>query len=140
MKRKGSIDYTILRRGFCWSLIGRDRFRLDADVTVLTPIRGHDIETEYCHLYPSGWLTIFAGVVWDGASGPTLRSDTTDLASLVHDELYRLIDDGLLDMSCRWLADVALYVHMRLDGAYWWRAAYYFVAVRAVGRWAIESR
>ena len=42
-------------------------------------------------LNESGCLQIAAGYAWDGASGPTIDTRNSMIASLVHDALYQLI-------------------------------------------------
>ncbi len=55
------------------------------------------IDTEYVDLDENGKLTLQAGYAWDGPSGPTI--DTLDFmrGSLVHDALYQLMRENLLD-------------------------------------------
>jgi hypothetical protein len=88
-------------------------------------------------LYATGTLAIFRGYQWDGASGPTLDTKSNMRAALVHDALYDLLRSGLLGKagSRAWkrnrkLADGVLRDFMRADGAPWWRAQYYYWAVR----------
>lgn len=62
----------------------------------------------YVHLSSDGLLTILRGYVWDGASGPTLDTRSTMLASLVHDALYQLMRERQLGQEWRPLADELL--------------------------------
>lgn len=81
-----------------------------------------DIATEYIVLSRSGLLWIRHGYAWDGASGPTIDTRSTMRGSLVHDALYQLIRDGLLDMDQRNDADQELCDICVEDGMYPWRA------------------
>lgn len=62
----------------------------------------------FVHLSAKGTLTIKSGYAWDGASGPTLDTPSTMFASLVHDALYQLMREGVLDQGFRLLADEIL--------------------------------
>jgi hypothetical protein len=55
------------------------------------------IQTQFINLSVGGLLQIKKGYAWDGPSGPTL--DTLDFmrGSLVHDALYQLMREELLD-------------------------------------------
>ena len=55
------------------------------------------ILTGYLKLTPNGVLTIRAGYAWDGPSGPAIDTPNFMRASLVHDALYQLMRQGLLD-------------------------------------------
>lgn len=102
------------------------------------------IDTKHISLYSRGNIVISPGYQWDGPSGPTLDDSTNMRASLVHDAIYGLLGRKLLGdpkskqfKSARKKADRLLRVIMREDGAPWWRAWYYYYAVRAFGRQAI---
>lgn len=78
-------------------------------------------------------LYISAGYAWDGASGPTWDDKTNMRASLVHDALYQLMREGLLDRKYRKYADELLRDMCIQDGMGKFRAAYYYRAVRIFG-------
>lgn len=78
-------------------------------------------------------LTIPEGWEWDGPSGPTLDTPNNLLPSLVHDALYTLGNQGLLDESCRSYADDVFYQLLRQEGVGWFRAQYYWLGVRVGG-------
>ena len=78
-------------------------------------------------------LLVRAGYAWDGASGPTLDTDDTMLASLVHDALYQLIRLGVLPTSARKPADKILYRIGRAKGMHWIRVGAWYVALRLFG-------
>jgi len=77
-----------------------------------------------------GSLIIRPGYYWDGASGPTIDDKTNHLAALVHDALYQLMREGLVDRSHRKYID-QLFKQICLDnGMSRFRAWYYYRAVR----------
>lgn len=49
-----------------------------------------DIITEFISFFRSGLLLVKRNYPWDGASGPTIDTKNTMIASLVHDALYEL--------------------------------------------------
>lgn len=132
------MDYEQVKHGLLHGLITRDRFRLQSSLEVRTSVTGYRITFRDIDLYEDGTLTLRKGYTWDGASGPTWDTHCTMRASAVHDALYRLIVHGKLPVSQRWKADGELWKFMRLDGANWFRALYYFTAVQIFGRWWIH--
>jgi hypothetical protein len=95
-----------------------------------------DIVTEYITLLRDGLLRIRSGYSWDGASGPTIDSDSSMRASLVHDALYQLIRWQALDKKSRGYADKLLYSLCLEDGMLKLRA---YVWYRAVARLAASA-
>ena len=91
-------------------------------------------------LNESGCLQIAAGYAWDGASGPTIDTRNSMVASLVHDALYQLIREGQLPAGARRAADrclrtIAIHKGMRRGRAWAW-----YYAVRLCGRSAAKPR
>lgn len=80
-----------------------------------------------------GALTIMQGYAWDGPSGPTIDTNDFMRGSLVHDALYQLMREGLLDQSFRQLADALLHSLCIEDGMSKFRAAYVYNAVHEFG-------
>ena len=78
-------------------------------------------------------LAIFKGYAWDGASGPTFDDKTNMRASLVHDALYQLMREKLLDRKHRKYADELFRDICIEDGMGKFRAWYYYQAVRIFG-------
>lgn len=76
-----------------------------------------------------GQLRIRANYTWDGPSGPTVDTPSFMRGSLVHDALYQLMREGLLDRGMRDAADRLLEALCREDGMSNARAAsvYWFV-------------
>jgi len=56
-----------------------------------------DIVTEWIDYSADGNLTIRPGYAWDGPSGPTVDTPDSMRASLVHDALYQLMRERLLN-------------------------------------------
>ena len=86
-------------------------------------------------------LTIRSGYAYDGASG-AVNTKSWIIPSLVHDCLYQLMREGLLDRSLRKSADKAMYYFLKLymgRGGYFsqkWgnaRAKMSYIAVRQFG-------
>jgi len=74
------------------------------------------ISHPYMHLDKNGVLEIFPGYAWDGS---TCSFDKNSLrASLVHDALYQLMREGLLDKKYRKQAD-QLYRDMLIEDGLW---------------------
>ena len=88
-----------------------------------------DIKFELIELKKDGALIIDKYFAWDGASGPTWDDSTNMRASLVHDALYCLMRQGLLNIKWREEADAELRRYMEMDGALGFRAWYYEWAV-----------
>ena len=80
------------------------KYAITEDVYAFTGILGFELEHGDIRLMANGWLVLFAGYKWDGA---TLCPDWLPgmLPPLVHDALYELIQNGLLPYSYRDDAD-----------------------------------
>jgi hypothetical protein len=89
----------------------------------------------FAYLTMGGVLHILPGFEWDGPSGPTLATESTLRASLVHDALYRMMRERVIPRRCRAEADRQLRVLMIADGAPRLRAWLFWLAVRLFG-WA----
>lgn len=66
------------------------------------------ISNEYLTLTSRGRLTIRKGYAWDGPSGPAIDTPNFMRGSLVHDALYQLMREKLLDQKWRDEADSEL--------------------------------
>jgi hypothetical protein len=109
------------------------KYQLVDDYSVQTRIRPEtDIITEFITLSCDGVLWIRHGYAWDGASGPTVDTDNSIRASLVHDALYQLMRLGCLGQHWRQAADEELREICIEDGMCKLRASVWFCAVRAV--------
>jgi len=78
----------------------------------------------------SGTLLLRKGYAWDGPSGPTIDTPDFMRGSLVHDALYQLMREGLLNIKYRPYADMLLRDICLADGMAKWRANYVYWAVR----------
>lgn len=87
------------------------------------------------HLGRGGVLTVRAGYLWDGPSGPAFDTSSAMRGSLVHDALYQLIREGALPPSWRMRADKVLWLICLEDGMDRNRADRFRSAVRLFGGW-----
>ena len=60
---------------------------------------------DFVQIIEGNRLYIKCGYAWDGPSGPTIDTPSTIRASLVHDALYQLMKEGLLNIKYRKYAD-----------------------------------
>ncbi len=94
------------------------------------------IESKFGVLYPNGNIEIFEGFMWDGCSGPTIATKSTIRAGLVHDFLYYLMRQGLLEQHQREQVDKIFKQILLKDKCLWLRAWGYFKGVRLFGAFA----
>lgn len=87
------------------------------------------IDHDFLYIDETGLLVIFPGYAWDGASGPTVDTDSSMRGSLVHDALYQLMREGRIPISCRGMADQLLKDICIEDGMWRWRAHLWWSAV-----------
>jgi len=87
-------------------------------------IPASNIKTDYIDLDTEGMLVIKKGYAWDGPSGPTFDTPNFMRGSLVHDALYQLLRNELLEPKWREEADNELARMCREDGMSriraWW--------------------
>jgi hypothetical protein len=88
----------------------------------------------------NGVLAIKAGYAWDGPSGPTFDTKTFMRGSLVHDVLYQLMREDLLDNSYREQADRLLGRICRSDGMCGVRVWYVVGTVRRFAQSASDPK
>lgn len=87
-----------------------------------------------------GMLTIQKHYAWDGPSGPTFDTKTFMRGSLIHDALYQLIREGVLDKKYREQADRILKAICLYSGMNKFRAWYVYHSVRLFGGGGIKPR
>jgi len=117
------------------------KYQLNEEFTLTTPIRpAKPIYTSFIDLNEEGWLVIRAGYAWDGASGPTIDTDNSMVASLVHDSLYQLIRMEMLDRTWRTTADTVLYELCVSAGMYQWRAKLWYRSVSSFAKGAADPK
>ncbi len=97
------------------------------------------VNTPFIRLGRTGKLTVKKGYSWDGASGPTIDSSKTKRASLVHDALYQLMREELLDESWRKYADTVLRELLITDDMWGPRASTWYRMVRWFGGKALHK-
>ncbi len=110
------------------------KYQLDQSYVIKIDIRpaqhvGHD----FLVLGTDGTLIIKDGYAWDGPSGPTIDTRNFMRGSLVHDALYQLMREGLLDLGYREKADQILRDLCLEDGMSSIRAWWVYQAVRLCG-------
>ena len=88
---------------------------------------------QWLKLSKAGWLEIREGYSWDGPSGPALDTKNFMRASLVHDALYQMIQEGLLHPRFRKEADQTMLDICKADGMNFFRRWYCYLAVRIFG-------
>ncbi len=101
-----------------------------------------DVQTQYVGI-SQGILVIAARYAWDGASFTPFKWLGTPKAwltpSLVHDALYQLIREGLLDRQYREAAD-RLFLEMLIERGVWRIVAWVaYWAVRVFGNFAVRK-
>jgi len=82
----------------------------------IRPIKQETFECDFLKFDVDGNLTIKVGYAWDGCSGPTHDDKTNMRAGLVHDALYQLMRQGVIERSCQKEADIMLRQIMIEDG------------------------
>ena len=112
-------------KGYKYQLV--DRVVVDTGLPV--ELYG-SIHTEYIILRRTGRLFIKPGYCWDGASGPTIDTQNTFKASLVHDALYQLMRERLILQRHRKHVDELLRKMLIEAGMSKFRASIWYWAVR----------
>ena len=102
----------------------------------------NNIKTDFIELGTEGMLVIKKGYAWDGPSGPTIDTPNFMRGSLVHDALYQLLRNELIDEKWRDEADDELRRICVEDGMSKICARWVYIAVRKWGKVAAspESR
>ena len=121
------------KRGYKYQLV--KNYEID---TMIFP--GRDIETYYINLNMMGTLTIKSGYAWDGPSGPAIDTLNFMRGSLVHDALYQLMREGILNANWRKRADEELRRICREDGMSWIRAWWIYYGVRKGAGFAADPK
>lgn len=111
------------------------KYQLTENYVVTIDIKPEvDIKTGYIDLSKDGQLFIKKSYAWDGPSGPTFDTKNFMRGSLVHDALYQLMRNELLDKEVhRKYADILLKDMCKEDGMSSIRAWWVYRAVRAFG-------
>ena len=119
----------------------RYKYKLTRDYPHPTGLRDRSGGNEYLQINSSGKLEIRARYAWDGPSGPSIDTKNFMRGSLVHDALYQLMRERVLDhMRERKYADKLLRQICKVDGMNWFRRWYVYWIVRATGASSARPR
>ena len=109
------------------------KYQLVEEYMVKTAIKMKDQDGGmFCYLRPvatGSMLVMKQGYSWDGTSGPTVDTENTMRAGLVHDSLYQLLREGVIGQEYVDYADELFHKILREDGVSRFRAWYYFKGV-----------
>ncbi|MDB9752833.1 DUF1353 domain-containing protein [Oceanospirillaceae bacterium] len=101
----------------------------------IKPKEGVSSPSGFIALTANGLLTIKTGYAWDGPSGPAIDTLNFMRGSLVHDALYQLMREKLLDQNTtRKPADQLLQKMCKADGMSAFRAWWVYNILRIAGR------
>lgn len=115
------------------------KYQLAEQYSIMTPIKGYDIQSYFISMRIDGLLTIKKCYAWDGCSGPTFDDKTNMRGGLVHDALYQLMREGKIPESYRSVADNLLRKICKEDGMNWFRDWYYFEGVDHLAKFAAKK-
>ena len=130
----GRISYRSLSR-YKYQL--QDSYVCDTNIALLDDVASHG---GYVVVMRNGTMVIGKGYAWDGASGPTIDTESTMRASLIHDAWYQLMREGLVSTDLRQYVDELFKIHCLEDGMSKFRAWYYYWGVRIGGAYGSRSR
>jgi hypothetical protein len=106
------------------------KYQLAEPMAFMTGITGYSFDAEFIEMTPEGQLTILTGYMWDGASGPTIDSECSMRASLLHDALFQLIRLNLLPLKIKPIADKLFHDILIHDGMAPIRAMFWYEAIQ----------
>jgi hypothetical protein len=109
--------------------ITRFKYMVTEDFSHQTSLKDCRAETSMISLDDAGLLSVRAGYLWDGPSGPTIDSKSGMRGSLVHDALYELMRRSLLESKYRGYADSLFWEIILEDGMDSFRARVWYEAV-----------
>ena len=120
------------KKGYKYQLYGQYKVIVDIALPISYLAENNFLRLEY--IKPGkGLLTIDSGYAWDGASGPTKDDSTNMRPSLIHDALYQLMRERLLDVSYRKQVDIYFRKCCKEDKMGWVRRTVYYYFVRNFG-------
>lgn len=117
------------------------KYQLKSNVVIQTSLRPETPRfiQGYVFLDADGTLIIYRGYAWDGCtSAPDTKSNL--LAGLVHDALYQLMQDGVLDQSFKPDADEMLREIMISQGSFNAVADLFHFAVQEFGMFHMKAK
>ena len=110
---------------------------VEEDFMIQTPITPSEkIDTWYCTLRPSGVLKVKKGFASDGASGPTIDTESTKQPCVEHDVFYKLLRKKLLGLSWRPVIDIFLRKRLIEEGMWKCRADAWLKGLQFAGETA----
>lgn len=115
------------------------KFQTTRTCRIKTAVLRYNIQLEYCRLTADGWLVVYRGYAWDGASGG-IDTKSTIRASLAHDVLYQLMREEVLPQREKVNADLTLSILMKNDKALLVRAWLWLLGVRWAGEKYTDPR
>lgn len=125
-------DYKKIKyqNGYKYKLYSRYKFQ--------TQILNQSIITQEYSLSPDGMLVIGKSYVWNGVTN-WIDSKETMRATLIHDVLYQMMQEGQLDISYKSIADSTLYDILIEDGVHKIVAKLMYYAVKKFGKTVIKQ-
>jgi len=115
-----------------YSIVKKYKYRIEEDFSA-NIAKNLPVVTTYWISIRGGVLYLRKGYSWDGASGPTIDTKDSMVASLIHDSLYQLIKLGKLGKQYRKVADMAFRAQLIKSGMSKLRANLWYQAVRKFG-------
>lgn len=113
---------------------GRRRHTLKEVYTINTGLETKGFQSEKITLHTNGLLTLAQGFEWNGATG-IVDAKCFMRGSAVHDALYELIKQGVLNKSHRKQCDKLMRRIFHEDGTPWILSQLAYFGVRLVGRY-----
>lgn len=121
-------------------IIPRTKQEKDGTYTLLesasgmTPVKGHNIDTDYCTLLPNGQLIRKVGFNSNGPSGGAINTVNSLEPAGEHDCFYKLIMEGHLPLECKKPSDKHYRKSLRKWGNPGWRVNLHYGLLFTLGR------
>ena len=129
------MECILYKKGCKYQLVETYTFKIP-----IKPKEGVSSPSGFIALTANGLLTIKKGYAWDGPSGPAIDTLNFMRGSLVHDALYQLMREKLLDQNTtRKPADQLLQKMCKADGMSAIRAWWVYNILRIAGSLASVS-
>lgn len=129
------MECILYKKGCKYQLVETYTFKIP-----IKPKEGVSSPSGFIALTANGLLTIKKGYAWDGPSGPAIDTLNFMRGSLVHDALYQLMREKLLDQNTtRKPADQLLQKMCKADGMSAIRAWWVYNILRIAGSFTSVS-
>lgn len=117
------------------------KYQLKSNVVIQTPLLPGTPRfiQGYVFLDTDGVLMIYRGYAWDGCTNAP-DTDSNMLAGLVHDALYQMMQEDVLDKSFKPMADEMLRDIMISQGSFKATADLFHLAVKEFGNKHMEPK